>query len=409
MQNNNANQQLRQKASCTAHMYLASKIIRLSTSDFFEYAKDQIISNPFFEIGESGKFSEPVLAGQNNSPTLQQHLEEQLRIQKISGQRIAKFIIASLDENGYLHESIEEISAMLSAGKKNVRQALRCVQKLEPYGVGARNLAECLIIQLLQKGYLNNKLLVFAYRHLKDVAAGNYKHIQSALGINRNQISQYLSVLRSLNPKPGSAFQDSAPTKYIIPELIQREDGEIELNEAVYAFPKITCDYAGKFLDETAKAFVSKQLNAAEMLLRCIEQRKRTVLKIAQYICKAQAGFFERKILRSLTMQDVADAVGIHVSTVCRAVHEKYMQTKSGGLLPLKQLLSSKRGVLSRFEVLARLRLLIEQENKKAPFSDSELQRILKREDVLVTRRTISNMRNELGIPAVSARANDIL
>jgi RNA polymerase sigma-54 factor len=340
-------------------------------------------------------------------PTLIEHLEAQLGWLKMSREcrRISNYVIGLLNENGYLSDSIESIALGAKASKRDVLAALSAVRQLDPPGVGARDLSECLLIQLLRKGYRNNKLLLLVFRHLPNISLGRFGQVMRALNLDDDQLRSYLNILKGLNPRPGAAYHTQTSMKYIVPEVIQQPDHTVILNETVYGKPTILYGYADSLAAEVDSSYITDQLRAAKWLLHCIEQRQKTIKSVSQYLCTFQSDFFTTNKLRPLTMKQVAEALGVHVSTISRSVHDKYLLALNGKILPLRRFFSAQRGTLSRDAVLNRIREFINDEDKTKPYSDGELAMLLQTEGVSVTRRTVTNMRNVLGVPPSAIRA----
>jgi RNA polymerase sigma-54 factor len=310
------------------------------------------------------------------SQTLKEFLLEQLSMVSV-GQReykIAEYIIQNIDSNGYLTESTEELAKVLGVSEAEVEIMLGVVQTFEPVGVGARNLQECLLLQLRDRKDL--LIIKIVENYLEDIALNKLSKIASELNIDVEEAQRYADEIKSLEPKPGRSFAgNSEEIKYIIPDAkVEKIDGEYVVLINEITIPKLNINNFYKELiknsDETTSQFLQEKLNSAVWIIKSIEQRKQTLTKVIESIVKFQIDFFEKGegYLKPLTLKDVADDIKMHESTVSRATNGKYIQT-SKGIYELKyffsQAIKANEGLISSDTVKNTIKEIIEKEDSK--------------------------------------------
>jgi RNA polymerase sigma-54 factor len=350
-----------------------------------------------------------------SSQTLKEYLLEQLSMVSV-GQReykIAEYIIQNIDSNGYLTESTQEIAKAMGVSESEVEIMLGVVQTFEPTGVGARNLKECLLLQLKDRKDLI--LINIVENYLEDIALNKLSKIASELNIDVEEVQRYADEIKSLEPKPGRSFAGSSEEiKYIIPDAkLEKVDGEyvVLINEATV--PKLNINNFYRELiknsDETTSRFLQEKLNSAVWIIKSIEQRKQTLTKVIESIVKFQIDFFEKGegYLKPLTLKDVAEDIKMHESTVSRATNGKYIQT-SKGIYELKyffsQAIKANEGLVSSDTVKNTIREIIDSEDSKKPMSDQEISDKLEKMGISLSRRTVAKYREELKIPSSKLR-----
>lgn len=332
--------------------------------------------------------------------------------------RIARWIIEALDENGYLTVDPCEIPAIAGVDCRRIEEALRAVQNLDPMGVGARDLKECLRIQLRRMELADSIALTLVEHHLEDIAANRMSLIAKSLGLSAEEAQMYCDRIRSLEPKPGRQFGSSQDVRYVSADVtVEKLDDAyiVLLNEK--NTPRLSVSpYYRKVLAESGSDgqiadYLNKSLNAAAWLIRSIEQRQQTITNVVTAIVAHQKDFFDRgaKYLRPMTLAEIADEAGVHESTVSRAISGKYVQTPRG-LFELKFFFTG--GVSDRYgdsiasgSVKEILKELIASEDPSKPLSDQVITEQLKKErGINLSRRTVAKYRDELNIPASSRR-----
>ena len=362
-------------------------------------------------------------------PPLLDQLREQLTVSELVGVdvEIAYFIIGNIDDRGYLTCTTTEIAEAMGKPQEDVDRILKVVQTFEPPGIAARDLRECLVIQLEQREEAGTDVALRVVRdHMEDLTKRRFSRITRGLGIADEELKEALSVIERLQPNPGStSISDysglltlDTDVPYITPDLIvekAEEDWVVSLTDGNLPSLRINAAYAkllrGGKQETTEKkqevrTYVSKKLNDARWLINAINQRRSTMLKVANYLVRAQIDWFEGgpAHLRPMVLQDVADAVEMHVSTISRVSNGKYMQTPHG-VFELKYFFDSKvqrddgEDVSAR-SVKERITDLIAAEDKSNPLSDQEIADVLGDEGLRIARRTVAKYRDQLRINA---------
>ena len=359
-------------------------------------------------------------------PPLVDQLYEQLSLSDLDPEdrEIAEYIIGNLDDRGYVGCSLEEIAADLEIEVEEVEKILRVIQTFEPPGVGARDLRECLMIQLAQhQDPLSELALQIVRNQMEDLTRRRLTRITRALGISNEVLKEVLGVIELLQPNPGSPSSSDynglltldTEVSYITPDLIVEQVGEewiVSLADGSMPSLKINSTYTellkkkrGNGKDEV-KTYVSQKLNDARWLINAIHQRRTTMLKVANYLVTAQMPFFEEgpAHLKPMVLQDVADAVEMHVSTISRVSNGKYMQTPHG-VFELKYFFDSKvstseGGDVSARSVKEKISSMVADEDKAKPLSDQEIADRLGEDGLKIARRTVAKYREQLQIPS---------
>ena len=354
--------------------------------------------------------------------TLQGHLERQLELSDVPAEDrpLAEMLIGQLDDNGYFTGSLPDIVMVSGTDEAHVLKVLSCIRKLDPAGCGSRSLRECLLAQMdtLEDSPWEDEVRRLVENHLEDIAAGNEGKILQALGITHEEYAKALAVLRTLEAKPGRAYEGAGMANRIVkPEVhAVREGGRWVAEVDGRSLPDIHISKTYlKMLEDPstpreAKEYLRERLAAAQQLMDSIEHREETIRKIAQEIFDRQPGFFTDglKGLRPLTMLEVAEKVGVHPTTVSRTVNDKYASTPRGTIELrhfFKQGIETAGGdVVTKEAVYDDLRRLIDGEDKAHPFSDEVLSAKLKEHGYPVARRTVAKYREAIGIPGASER-----
>ena len=347
--------------------------------------------------------------------SLAEHLEAQLDLALADPRRqdIGRHLIHSLDEAGYLTDDLEDIAERASASLDDVEAVLQVIQGFDPPGVGARNLAECLTIQLRERNRLDPAMEALLGR-LDLVARQDFAALRRLCGVDQEDLADMLGELRRLEPKPGLAFA-SAPVDVLVPDVLVRDapDGSLHVELNPDTLPRILLDrsYHAQVVQsvrsEKDKLFLSECLQTAHWLTRSLDQRARTILKVATEIVRHQEGFFREGVpaLRPLTLKAVAQAIGMHESTVSRVVANKAIGS-ARGVLGMKFFFGTAAGEggHSARAVRHRIRQLVDAEAPDAVLSDDAIAQKLKAEGMAVARRTVAKYREALRIPSSADR-----
>lgn len=340
--------------------------------------------------------------------SLQEHLLKQLSLQKLSKKNleIAEQIIGNIDDDGYFKGDITEIAKKYKASKRTVEKILRLIQTFDPLGTGARDLKECLIIQLRARGLTDKSFEEIITRYLNELAMREYEKIEKELNISEEKLQKFIKILKTLDPKPGRNYTSAFPS-YALPELFLEIDEEghfhLYLNEREMPKIRINKSYLKLLKDPNtprdAKKFLREKLKSARELISAFEQRNKTILKIANFLINYQRDFFinGKSSLKPLTLRKVSQETGLDESTISRAVSGKFMETPQG-IIELRELFSGQVRGISSESIKEKIKDIIAGENPKKPLSDSEIVEILKQEGVEVARRTVAKYREEMKI-----------
>ena len=385
--------------------------------DYFNWAD-------YFNEGIDRK-SEHVVADDNqpfevyvkNNVTLHEHLELQLHlaVRDAATKAVGNYLIGCIDDNGYLCCTVREAAIAYSISEDVVTEVLKLIQTFDPLGVGARDLKECLAMQLEQKGIHNQLVEVIIAEHLPDVAAGRYKIIGEKFGCNAHMVQEAVDIIRTLDPKPGRAF-GKEQSSYITPDItVERVNGKYVIIVNDTNTPRLTINpyyrRVAMDADPESRKFIEGRLNSAVWLMKSIEQRRRTLYNVMEAIILLQQDFFNHgmKFLRPLIMKQVAEQVAVHESTVSRAIANKYVDTPHG-LVSMRSFFStavhnSTGGQdVSATKVKQKIKELITGEESGSPFSDQALSDILCQHGIKISRRTVTKYREELGIMSSAKR-----
>lgn len=448
-----------QKLVMTPDLIQAIRILQYNTHELEDYVQEELLTNPVMELiaDRMTNYREPgsfVNSGSNSdsddnsdfpmekfaaakTETLVEYLLFQLETSDIHSKckERGRYIIESLDDNGYLTMGVEEIATNLGVEEEKVQKTIDVIQGFDPIGVASKDLSECLLIQLdallceLSQNCENKKVLddyhwteEVVKHHLEDLANNRIPQIAKQLGITIEKVQEVADIIRTLEPKPGRQFSGQQEQRFIVPDiLVEKIDGKYVVTISDDSAPKLMIgSYYSKLLQEAEKdpdlaKYLNKKLNSAVWLIRSIEQRKQTIFNVANAIVKYQEDFFEEgtRGLRILTLKQIAEEVDVHESTVSRSINGKYMETPRG-VFELKYFFKS--GVaknqcsagsddsISSMGVKSFIKELIDGEDPKSPLSDQSMVCALKENGINISRRTVAKYRDEMGLLSSSKR-----
>jgi RNA polymerase sigma-54 factor len=384
-----------------------------------DWFSDAPASGPRRDDGEESEY--PQLAA--STPTLGEYLLQQLALTQLAARdkSVVSTLIAALDEGGYLSQSLEEIVELLppelEVGLDELQIGLKHLQSFDPTGVGARTPAECLELQLkaLPPDTPGRELAIdIVHAHLDALAAHDFARLKRQLHCDDNDLREAQQLIQSLNPHPGAEYA-AVETRYIVPDVIVKKVKDTwvaRLNPDAMPKLRINRMYA-QILQEklhSAGGQMSGQLQEARWLIKNVQQRFETILRVAQAILDRQRHFFDHGevAMRPLVLREIAETLGLHESTVSRVTTQKFMATPRG-IFELKYFFGSHvatetGGACSATAIRALLKQLIGAEDSKRPLSDSKIAQILGEQGIVVARRTIAKYRESLHIPPVSLR-----
>ncbi len=347
--------------------------------------------------------------------TLAESLIEQLHYLSLPAttMKVAEFLVGSLDDNGWLATSVADVADALGTPAEEIEKVLRVIQALEPVGVGARNLRECLMIQLEVRDMKETLAYRIIHDHFDHLVNRRFPEIARQLKCTVEQVQEAADVIATLNPRPGLEVSSEDP-KYVTPDLlVERVDDEyvVLLNDRHLprlrissAYESVLRDRKGTDGDNKTREYIQGRLNSARWLIQTIEQRRRTMIKVMNCIIREQREFFDKGIqfLRPLTLQQVARQIDMHESTVSRVCSGKYVQTPRG-VFELKFFFSSGLETEDGEDVSARtakntIKILIDEENKKDPLSDQRIAELLHEKGLKIARRTVAKYREQLNV-----------
>lgn len=381
-----------------------------------EIDRDHSNSEPWSggEPGEDGEpLAERTAAPQSGDARVRALEQLQLIVNTAREAQLVGAILEAIDDNGYLECTLEELGVQLDADAEEMEAALRLVQSVEPSGFGARDLGECLQLQLraLPAGTPGRSLAKhIVLCHLAQLGASDMSELRASLGVSANELGQAVSLILSLDPKPGAATLP--PAQVAVPDVIvSGEHGgwRVELNAATLPRVRINSTYERLLNHAPAHRAMRDQLQEARWLVRGVEMRHDTLLRTARAIFERQREFLRRgeEGMAPLTLREIADAIGMHESTVCRVTTSKYVQTP-WGIYELKAFFPSQlgrvEGETSGTAVRAMIRRIIDAESGNAPLCDGAIAALLHRAGVRVARRTVAKYREAMKIAPAKER-----
>lgn len=390
-----------------------------------DYPEDDSAPDSFYEAdAEAMDRRRSFLESRTTEETLEEHLLSQIATSEIDEAhfQLAEILIGELNDDGYFSGSIPDLVMVTGESEEKIREVLGVIMTFDPPGCGATTLEECLLAQidkLDSSPYQDEVRELLENRLLKDVAEGRLANVEKALGISHERYADVLSALRTLDPRPARAYSRSGKgVNYVNPEVhaVKTVNGwEARVDARSLPEIRISPRYL-KMLEDPAtdaetKEYIRAKIASVKELKDAIAKREETVTDIAQAIFDAQSGFFEYglKGLRPLTMQEIADAVGVHAATVSRTVNDKYVSTPRGTVELRRFFVSgfatADGGLVSKDAVYDALKEIVGSEDRSKPFSDDKISELLKAKGYSVARRTVAKYRAALGIPGASERA----
>ena len=449
-----------QKLQMTPRLLQAIRILQFNSRELAEHINEELLTNPVLEMKdrfpegsqavsvekESGidwmeyasrkknddisyQRWETVRANAENNyenytsgyTSLAEYLMFQLQFLDLPEpeKKTGRFIIETLDSDGYTTETVEEMAETAAVSPDDIEKILRRIQRLDPPGVGARDLKECLTVQLDERGFLDDDFATVMDGYFKEIAGNKLNLISKEIGIGTERLQEMRDLLKTLDPKPGSRFETGEAVQYVIPDIsvtkgddgrwhcVMNNDNSPELKLSAY-YTDLIKEYDS---DSELRDYLSGKISSARWLIKNIEQRKQTIFNVAESMVVRQQDFFTEGEtgLKPMTLEQVAEDAGIHRSTVSRTIRGKYLECDRG-TFPLKYFFSAGLDRMDGEEqtsatgVKSRIKSLIENEDTKKPLSDQKIAEMLTAEGISVSRRTVAKYRDQLGIPASSVR-----
>ena len=390
--------------------------------DWERYLENHAMQAPTPGVRRNGDDELPGLeATLSTAEDLTEHLEWQVRMGDFvdDEQRFAVLVIGNLDENGYLkidglapEEIVPRLAGEAELNPEDAEEVLKMIQQFDPIGAAARTLEECLLIQAEHYGMDDLVLKVIA-NHLGDLEKRRYPAIAKALECPLEEVYDIAQIIAELEPRPARDYQTEEP-RYIVPDVYVHKVGDeyfVVANDDGMPKVKISRFYRAAMADNPkAKEYIQNKLRSAQWLIRSIDQRRKTIVKVTECIVEKQREFFDKGIehLKPMILRDVAETVGMHESTISRVTSNKYVHTPRG-IFELKYFFNSAirrdaQNDIASESVKQAIKKIICDEDEKAPFSDQKIVEILAQEDIQIARRTIAKYREMLGILSSSKR-----
>ena len=443
-----------QKLIMTQEMQLSVKLLQMSSYELGQYVDKEMQENPVLEEKQvennknnkndvkdfkeiikyleqddyKGKNYGVKIEKEEISPfyyiaqekSLKDYLKEQIGL--ITGEtyilNICKYMVENLDAKGYLPVKLSDICSEMAITSDNAETALKILQSLDPQGIGARDLKECIRIQLYNLGNDDENIYKIVDDYLELLSENKYTDIAKLLKVTTSQVQKYADIIKNLEPKPSRGFYTGETVKYIIPDAyINKIDNQyfISMNEDV--LPKLNINSLYKEIiknekDAEAVEYVKDKLNSAMFLIKSIEQRKNTVYRVLEEILSVQKEYFDigEEYLKPMTLKIIASSLEMHESTISRAIREKYVSVNNGKIIKIKDLFTN--GIasavggddISTINIKASIKEMVNNEEKKKPLSDQIICNRLNAEGMNISRRTVAKYREELEIKSSSKR-----
>lgn len=448
-----------QKLTMTPELIQAIQILQYNSQELEEFVQEEIMINPVLEYDQNndGEAKEATLEDKkeeyeirakliedeyddisynqwkyskdqdetsfeqfvSKEETLEDYLYSQLSFTDLKGleKNIGTYLIEAIDENGYITIDLENLAESFDTDLEKVLSVLKVIQSFDPVGIGARNIEECLIIQLKNKKKLNELNHKVISEYLEDLGANRLGKVAKELGVLPEKIQDIVDLIRTLEPKPGRQFSLGENVKYIIPDIIvEKHNGEYHVitNDSTVPRLMVSPYYASLVKksdnDEELSKYLNNKYNSALWLIKSIDQRKQTIYNVACAVLNRQMDFFEKGIkhMKPMTLKEIAEDIDVHESTVSRAINGKYMQTPMG-VFEIKYFFSGgiqdEKGVgVSSNSIKTVIREIIGSENSKKPYSDKDIVGILSQKGIDISRRTVAKYREDMNISSSSKR-----
>ena len=438
---------LTQTQKLSEKMIQSLQILQMNTQELEEYLKEKELENPLIELEEHSKWSEENLnfqkklewiakSDEQNRVYYEDEQEEQKQEREFSTEEVGlseyvlsqlapvsktqldseiyEFLVYSLDERGYLIETAKELAEKFSMPVEKMEGYINKLKKCDPAGVGAKDLRECLLLQLERRENKNEIIDKVVKDYLVKVGKNQIPQIAKALKISIDEVVRACEEIRKLNPKPAQGFASRTHLKYLVPDVtVVKFKGyfEILLDETSSYSRTFSTYYLNLMKEDGAsevKEYLQEKYKQAQWIFQCVDSRRETMMKICRILVEEQKEFFEKGTvyLRPLRMRELAEKAEIHESTVSRAIKEKYLQC-SWGIFPMNYFFAQSVSVKenqTKDAVKKELQRIIEQEDKTRPLSDQKIVEKMQEEGICISRRTVAKYRGQMGIADAGGR-----
>lgn len=391
-----------------------NQILQMDVQQLLAHIEKISFENPLIDTDDMiestsdiGKEFDIDSLSRKSEQSLKENIHWQLINKDIDNKELVESLVELLDDNGYLRLSIEDICTCLKCDEKEYIEAKNALSKLEPPGLGAATLKECLL--LLQLERLEETEDIYKTKQLieeclEDLSKSHYHAVSKKLGISQNKVRELLQIILTLNPRPASGFSSSIEVNYPVPDIIIK-DNAVQLNPVIYKDININTSYLSlESESKETKKYIESKLKQVSWLQQCLTQRKNLIYDIAVFLLDYQQDFFMNGgACHPLLQKDLAMLLGVHESTISRAIKDKYIYCDKGFIL-LSDLIPKGTEDNSVDSIKETIKEVINNEDKIKPLSDQKITTLLKDKGIEISRRTVAKYRSELNIPDASGR-----
>lgn len=390
-----------------------NQILQMDVQQLLAHIEKISFENPLIDTDDMiestsdiGKEFDIDSLSRKSEQSLKENIHWQLINKDIDNKELVESLVELLDDNGYLRLSIEDICTCLKCDEKEYVEAKNALSKLEPPGLGAVTLKECLLLQLerLEETEDIYKTKQLIEECLEDLSKSHYHAVSKKLGISQNKVRELLQIILTLNPRPASGFSSSIEVNYPVPDIIIK-DNAVQLNPVIYKDININTSYLSlESESKETKKYIESKLKQVSWLQQCLTQRKNLLYDIAVFLLDYQQDFFMNGgTCHPLMQKDLAMLLGVHESTISRAIKDKYIYCDKGFIL-LSDLIPRGTEDTSVDSIKETIKEVILNEDKNKPLSDQKITNLLKEKGIEISRRTVAKYRSELNIPDASGR-----
>lgn len=390
-----------------------NQILQMDVQQLLAHIEKISFENPLIDTDEMIETSSDVgkefdidSLSRKTEQTLKEVIHWQLINKDIHNKELVESLVDLLDDNGYLRLSINDICTYLKCDEKEYLEAKDTLSKLDPPGLGANTLKECLLLQLerLKETEDIHLTKILVDECLEDISKSHYHAVSKKLGISQNKVRELLQIILTLNPRPASNYSSSLEVNYPVPDIIIK-DGIVQLNPVIYKDININTGYLSLEAEsKETKKYIESKLKQVSWLQQCLSQRKNLIYDIAVFLLDYQQDFFMNQgSCHPLLQKDIAMLLGVHESTISRAIKDKYIYCDKGFIL-LSDLIPKGTEDNSVDSIKETIKEFIDNEDKNKPLSDQKITNLLKDKGIEISRRTVAKYRSELNIPDASGR-----
>jgi RNA polymerase sigma-54 factor len=390
-----------------------NQILQMDVQQLLAHIEKISFENPLIDTDEMIETSSDVgkefdidSLSRKTEQTLKEVIHWQLINKDIHNKELVESLVDLLDDNGYLRLSINDICTYLKCDEKEYLEAKDTLSKLDPPGLGANTLKECLLLQLerLKETEDIHLTKILVDECLEDLSKSHYHAVSKKLGISQNKVRELLQIILTLNPRPASNYSSSLEVNYPVPDIIIK-DGIVQLNPVIYKDININTGYLSLEAEsKETKKYIESKLKQVSWLQQCLSQRKNLIYDIAVFLLDYQQDFFMNGgACHPLLQKDLAMLLGVHESTISRAIKDKYIYCDKGFIL-LSDLIPKGTEDNSVDSIKETIKEVINNEDKIKPLSDQKITTLLKDKGIEISRRTVAKYRSELNIPDASGR-----